>query len=279
MEPSASSSDDATADAPSFTPINTDLLFNDSPSTEPGPTLDPANTGIEPIQFFGAAVAQYLPGAGVGANFSDPELALGGPRGDSSGQLGSLDVVTLGVGGALALSFDDNGERRGIFNGVGPDFIVFENPFFFGANRARVFAELAFVEVSSDGRSFARFSGSVSSSDSVGAFGTISTGSVSGLVGADPTFANVDKNDIDPFNPSAAGGTPFDLAELGGHENVVSGRVDLDSIRFVRIIDLVGDGSRSDGDGESIRDPFAEDLDLSADIDAVSVINGRTLEE
>src|SRR5205823_13446223 len=97
---------------------------------------------------------------------------------------------------------------------------------------------------------------------------------VSGFTGVHPVLANVDTNTIDPFDPSAAGGDAFDLADLQNHPLVQSGLVRLNAIRYVRIIDVLGDGSLTDTLGRPIYD--ATGFNNSCDIDAVSVIHGCT---
>lgn len=66
--------------------------------------------------------------------------------------LGDLDQKQIDAGvqpGEITLSFES-----GISDGSGADFAVFENGF---DNRGSIFGELAYVEVSSDGKHFARF--------------------------------------------------------------------------------------------------------------------------
>ena len=41
-------------------------------------------------------------------------------------------------------------------------------------------------------------------------------------------------------------GTPFDLAEVGGEPNVIAGLVDINDIRYVRIVDIPGTGDFHD---------------------------------
>lgn len=123
-----------------------------------------------------------------------PEVVLGPPR-------GTMDTVSLGCGGQLTLGFVD----PGIVDGPGPDFIVFENPF-------PGFPEPARVEVSQDGCTFLPFP-----CDPV---------TLEGCAGITPVLAN-QSNDIDPSDPTQAGGDAFDLEDLG-----------LDQVRFVRVIDV-----------------------------------------
>ena len=84
------------------------------------------------------------------------------------------------------LGFDDDGQPRAIFNGVGPDFIVFENAFFLGSESGLVWAELLFVDVSTDGETFVRFPAFSLTRGGVGPFGTIAMGSAVGFAGSRP---------------------------------------------------------------------------------------------
>jgi hypothetical protein len=58
-------------------------------------------------------------------NSWQPGIVLG-PPGNATPTTGSLTVLSLGHGGSITLAFTDNE----IVDGPGPDFIVFENPFF-----------------------------------------------------------------------------------------------------------------------------------------------------
>src|SRR5262249_52479355 len=103
-------------------------------------------------------------------------------------------------------------------------------------------------------------------------FGGIDPANVSGFAGVHPVFANVDANTIDPFDPATAGGDAFDLADLSNDPLVTAGVVQLNAIRYIRILDVLGDGSVTDSLGRPIYD--ASGFDNSCDIDAVSVIHG-----
>jgi hypothetical protein len=156
-----------------------------------------------------------------------------------------MDVVSLGDGGSITLAF--NGM---IVDRPGPDFAVFENGFW---SSGRIFAELAFVEVSIDGVNFVRFP-SVSLTQvqtQVPAFGTLDPTEIYNLAGKHVAFE----------------GTPFDLREVG-----------LRSARYVRIIDVVGliDPAyrRLDSLGVPINDPWATPFaSCGFDLDAVGVIH------
>src|SRR6187401_616522 len=69
-------------------------------------------------------IVAFEPGVGAGHHRDEPEVVLGPPRG--GGKLSPSDhVLSLGKGGRITLEFVDNE----VFDGKGPDFIVFENPF------------------------------------------------------------------------------------------------------------------------------------------------------
>jgi hypothetical protein len=156
----------------------------------------------------GVIAHSFGPGQNVGQDLF-PAPILGPPRGAGCCQ-GSLDVVSLGNGGAVTLEFANNA----IVDGPGPDFIVFENAFHPGGDVTQVFAELGTVEVSSDGVTFVAFAC------------TAVEAPYGGCAGWHPVHANADTNGIDPLDPATAGGDPFDLADIG-----------VKSARYVRITD------------------------------------------
>jgi len=163
---------------------------------------------------------------------------------------GTSQVLSLGDGGSITLGF-----ASGISDGPGDDFAVFENGIWteFG-----LFAEFAFVEVSSDGSSFARF----------GAVTTRTTPVWS--------FEEIDPADYDYFGGGhAAGlGSLFDLSELSGHPLVVSGTVELDDIAYVRVVDVIGDGTTLDSLGSQVWDPYPTPFaEGGFDLDGIGVIN------
>ena len=79
----------------------------------------------------------------AGGGIFDPRNALGRPQ-------GFTHVHSLGIAGSLTLGFDG-----AIADGPGADLIVTENPFFSGP-LGHAFSEVMFVEVSTNGRDFAR---------------------------------------------------------------------------------------------------------------------------
>src|SRR6187549_3614475 len=92
---------------------------------------------------FATSVVSFQQGTGSGI-FVQQNI-LGGPLGAGFSN-GSLDVLTLGEGGSVVLGF-----AVAIQDRPGADFSVFENGF---GGSFGVFAEIAFVEVSTDGVSF-----------------------------------------------------------------------------------------------------------------------------
>ncbi len=216
-----------------------------------------AATATQDVNRFASRVVSLVPGPGAAL---PPANMLGGPRGGGLGS-GSLHVTTLGDGGSATLGFDAT-----IVNGPGADLIVFENAF---GSAGGTFAEVLFVEVSTDGVSFARFPSSYAGPvGPLPPFGASPIGTFRGLAGSVPTLANVVTSGVDPFDPAVAGGEAFDLELLRNHPAVASGLVDLDAIRFVRLVDAVA-GADVDSAGTTIWDHGAGG---GADVDAVAVI-------
>ncbi|MFH2067500.1 MAG: PEP-CTERM sorting domain-containing protein [Pseudomonadota bacterium] len=178
----------------------------------------------------------YLPGTNVDASWQTPEKALGKAVGDS------YDIVCLGRGGSITLTFSD-----GIGNGDGYDFAVFENSF------SNNFLELGYVEVSSNGTDFFRFDNDSLTASPVAGFGSVDPTNIDGLAG----------------KYRQGYGTPFDLAELAG----ISELLDANSIGWVRIIDIVGDGSYFDTASNVIYDPYPTVGSAGFDLDAIGVFN------
>ncbi len=183
----------------------------------------------------------YSPGSNVDASWKDPAEGLGKAEGSST------DVVVLGDGGRITLTF--NGY---ITNGAGADFAVFENSF------SDTFLELAFVEVSSNGTDFFRFPNYSFTSSPVSGFGTIDPTNIDGLAG----------------KYRQGWGTPFDLAVLAGTPGL-----DVNQVQYVRLIDVVGNGSTFDsypaayGGPHPIYDPYPTTGSSGFDLDAVGVIH------
>ena len=145
--------------------------------------------------------------AGTNGGFQSdllPNIVLGVPFGGGL-TTGSTDVVSLGDGGSITLSFEDNV----IVDQPGPDFTVFENAF--QVPNVGIFIEAGIVSVSNDGVTFLTFPHNPTT--------------FAGFAGVTPVFSNPE-NGIDPRNPAVSGGDSFDLAAVG-----------LSQARFVRITD------------------------------------------
>ena len=182
------------------------------------------------------------PGGGL-ASFGSGASALG-PTG-----IDTTAVVSLGDGGHITLGF-----AQPITDGPGYDFAVFEN------GLSDTFLELGFVEVSSDGNNFFRFP-SISltpTATQVGSFGAL-----------DPTNLN------DIAGKYRVGfGTPFDLQELSG----VSPLLDINDVKFVKIVDVVGSinplFATLDSANNPVNDPYPTAFASGGfDLDGVGVIN------
>jgi hypothetical protein len=201
----------------------------DEPSA-PEPTAVFASfEGCEPgAPRFATGVVEIELGPGSGFGLDDyPDVLLGPPEGAGSGA-GSLDVLTLGQGGFVTLAFEGNG----IVDGPGVDFLVFENAFFVGGDPEHPYAELARVEVSEDGVEWRAFP----CEPTAYPFGA--------CAGWRPVFASSAEPSIDPTDPGAAGGDPFDLADVG-----------LELARYVRVVDLASHATTFDLDAVAIVSP------------------------
>lgn len=184
-------------------------------------------------------------------SFGSPQNAVG------EASCSYTDVVSLGDGGRITMTFNPP-----ITNGPGADFAVFENSFYSGQG---IFAELAFVEVSSDGAHFARFPSVSLTPAPVDTYGVLDPTDVYNLAGKH-AGANI----------TPCYGTPFDLAELAADPLVTSGQVNLTQIRYVRIVDVVGNGSTYDSavPAHPVYDPFPTAFAQGGfDLQAVAVIH------
>jgi hypothetical protein len=82
-----------------------------------------------------------------------PNIVLGPPM-PGGEQQGSVDVLSLGLGGEVVLGL---GGGRWFVDGPGVDLVVFENAFRYGSGGAKVFGEPAEVSVSEDGDAWRSF--------------------------------------------------------------------------------------------------------------------------
>jgi hypothetical protein len=186
-----------------------------------------------------SSVASYTAGLNVSSGWQTYANALGKAQGTST------NILCLGDGGTVTLAFDN-----AIVDGTGYDFAVFENGF------SNSYLELAYVEVSSDGINWVRFTNDSLTASAVSAYGSLDCTNLDGLAG---TY-------IQGY------GTPFDLSSLKGLAG--SEYLDFNNIAFVRIVDIIGDGRCLDSSGDPIYDPYATSGSSNGfDLDAVGVIN------
>ncbi len=198
------------------------------------------------IMAWADSVIDYQPGPGVTEGTWDDTSQALGPASPNT-----LDVVSLGEGGTITLAFS-----RPIADGPGFDFAVFENAI---SNQEFSFLELAFVEVSSDNVHFVRFPSHYLGAEPISALQTL----------GDPTL-------IDGLASkyTVGWGTPFDLADLRGTKG--SEHLDFNAIRYVRLVDIIGDGREVDSMGRKIFDPYTEDFLFGTngfDLDGIAVLN------
>ena len=191
-------------------------------------------------------------------NITNPSGALASFGGDTNAigmatMDNTMDAVSLGDGGNALVTF-----AHPIRNGEGPDFAVFENGFSDNS------LELAFVEVSTDGQRFVRFPATCL---------TQNTTQLGNAGQTDPTNLN---NLAGKYRIGF--GTPFDLEELRD-----STGINIDSIVYVRIVDVVGciepQYATRDQYGNIINDPWPTPFASSGfDLTGVAVMHERTSE-
>ena len=162
----------------------------------------------------------------------------------------TTESLSLGDGGWIILGFDS-----GISDGPGVDFAVFENGI---STEFGLFAEFGFVEVSSDDVYYARF-------DAIDLHGLPLL-----------PFEEVDPSqyyNVAGDQPNGLG-TGFDLAELASHPLVLSGDLDLDDVGYVRVIDVIGDGTTFESTGGKVYDPFPTAFPTGGfDLNGIGVVN------
>lgn len=187
------------------------------------------------------AVADYSPGSDVDEVWKSTSNSLGPAEGNYD------SIVSLGRGGSLTLTFD-----APIRDGLGADFAVFENSI------NDTFLELGFVEVSSDGVNYFRFDSDSKTPSTVASFGAVDPTNIHNLAG----------------KYRGGFGTLFDLAELRDQAGL-----DVTSVKYVRLVDIVGDGLTVDATGDPIYDPTPTFQSAGLDVDGVGVIHAVEMGE
>ncbi len=234
----------------------------ESPS-QPGTFINP-NNYINPI-FFGWAfeVVDYSPSPGVNPYFAQFEDDVLGPTTGEVGwvlSLGDLPSPTTDPEpgqsppqpGTLTIRF-----KRPIADLDGADFVVFENAFQVqGSAPHATLAELAYVEVSSDGQNFFRFPSVSLTPTPIGPYSPIDPRDVYNLAGKHHN------------GYGKSWGTPFDLSDLPS-----SPLLNPSAITHLRLVDVPGYGGFLDSLGNPIYDPHLTFGSGGADIEAIGAIS------
>jgi len=210
----------------------------------------------------------YQPADNVDPTWQDPTKALGPATGSNTDIvcLGERDVASSDPPGEITLTFDVT-----IRNRAGYDLVVYENGFESGGG---LFAELAYLEVSSDGETWARFPSVSLTAESPGGYGTIDPTDVFNLGGKHPNAYD------------ASLGTPFDLDDLYGETAVIDGLIDLDDLHYVKVVDVPGGGNYFDeaeawgyADDHAIYDAYPTSGSGGFDLEAVGVVNETDMDD
>jgi hypothetical protein len=165
-----------------------------------------------PVESTGWATSVVEVVYGEDASFGQglmPDVVLGPPSGAGT-MSGSLDVLTLGLGGTITLGF---GQNACILDLEGDDLTVLENVFFVAGDGSDRFIETARVAVSQDGEEFYTFPTSVDDELPLG-----DPDRYQGFAGVEAVMPG--------DQPDEVGGDRFDLAEVG-----------LEWVRYVRVTD------------------------------------------
>lgn len=227
-----------------------------------GPTdtthaIDPAIASNDNrLTLWADSVVSYTPAPGVNASYADPTAALGAYNTSlvSLGDLSAEQIANSVAPGTITLGFSQP------FRDVaGFDFAIFENGFAYGQPNG-LFMELGYVEVSSNGTDFVRFESLSTNLEPVAGSGA---------------FAGYDTSNIYNLAGKHAGGygTPFDLSTLANDPLVLGGTVDLDAIGYVRIVDIPGDGSFLDSEGNPILDNWVTTSSGGFDLRAIGAVS------
>jgi hypothetical protein len=276
-------------------------------------------------------IVNYSPTPGVASNWKTPGKALGAVTGDNFdivtlGELFSTSSAPptgtlppfVPVGDPSRVPYSGNpadpndgfgfigydapgsitvGFSTAITNGAGADFAVFENGFTSnhttpdGSVAGEVFAELAYVEVSTDGVNFARLP-SVSLTDAaVGQYGTIDPTNVFNLAGKSGNAYGESWGTafdlstlVDPtaiLNAMAAAEITLSGEQLASLQLAIDanlavvelGLLNLDQINYVRLIDIPGNGTFTDSLGNPIYDAWYTFGSGGFDLEAIGAIN------
>jgi len=200
-------------------------------------------------------------------DYGVPDNMLLAPAGGGDAN-GSLDVFAIGTGGEVVLALDTPA-----LNGVGTDLIVYENPFQIVLGGFDTYIELLAVEVSSNGVDWARFPNDFDGPPGPYLQGANQLGAsvtwFDGFAGVMPAAANPPL--VNPLDVVAGGGDAFDFDDLLDDPLVQIGDVDLNFIRYVKLIDMEA-GVDVDTKGQLIWDCGFPGF-ANADVDAICAVN------
>ena len=221
---------------------------------------------VNPV-FLGWAtsVVNYAPAdpGNIETEWMDPTVTIGPPSADvfgvvSLGDLSTADITAKMAPGSLVLGFATD-----IADGPGADFVVFGNAFDLNGVNS-VFAKLAYVEVSSDGVNYVRFPSVDTNPKPAGTSWPYMT--------SDPTkIYNLFGKTSNSYGLSW--GVPFDLSQLATSPQVVAGTLDLQHVRYVRLVAVVGNGSNTDAYGHTIYDPWLTTGSPGPEVQAIGVLH------
>ncbi|HVY69882.1 MAG TPA: hypothetical protein VHH73_08125, partial [Verrucomicrobiae bacterium] len=176
----------------------------------------------------------------------------------SLGDLSAADITKGVAPGSLTVKFD-----QPVGDGPGPDIVIFGNAFQL-AKSTRVFAKLAYVEVSTDGVLFARFPSVDTNPRPAGAGWPYITSDATKIY-------NLFGKAVNAYGPSW--GNPFDLHDLALHPLAQNGAVNLQNIRYVRLVAIPGSGSYQDSFGNPIYCPWPTYGSPGPEVQAVGLLN------
>jgi hypothetical protein len=180
---------------------------------------------------------------------SMPGIVEGPPVGGGADK-GSTDVLSLGSGGSIVVTFAPNA----IVDGPGPDFVVFENPFDIGGSSTNVYAEPGEVSVSDDGTTWTTFP--CTPVMDPGATDGTGTAPPYGSCAGWHVVLSSPSNGISPLDPTVSGGDVFDLATIG-----------VTHARYVRIVDRTAESCPEAGADKLTTNGF--------DLDAIAILNAE----
>ncbi|MBE7439738.1 MAG: LIC_13355 family lipoprotein [Spirochaetales bacterium] len=169
--------------------------------------------GLPQAPAYLADTVTSAPGSLSGGSFDDPSRATNGICG-AGNDSGSLDVYSLEQTGARSvLTLEWAGKK--VSNGVGVDFVVFENAFRISGSSTALFMDPLIVEVSRDNSKYCGFAPDYTASPESSY--SNNPAHWQRFAGRTPVLYNVLTNPLSAdaiFDSTQAGGDGFDLSDL-----------------------------------------------------------------